>query len=746
MTARIIGSLLMVVSIALTRQAAAQAETAKVSADEFNGILKRCAQCHQPQFKNVDTAVRAGLVKPGNPDKSALCAKIKGLHMSVATGLSDADARAASEFIGNLKDSDVKPAAPGEKPLSGMRPTVTWARKMSTEPAPVLPKIAPDPFKTSFSRLSVPTGAMTGDPEETLLRYQACDLIQQIAFLEAMAKLDLSKEQAAKLLPYARKARDRVEERAEQLRDQWTAYAAQCNWTRKFMVTSMFRCDEKTRNELIGRSAVCGCPAYTIGNHDRTEEFYEEIAAIAREAAAVFSEAQKGKMLEVLADQYWVELPVHTRCAVIKAGPTRTRMDGVGRLMVAPNAVAWLEKKTGEDTAASIKRAAEFLPLGASIIQKQRDMLHYDLRLVDGIGVIGGMNFTMKQLDSLIGVLTGEMKSIHADHAKAVKENLRPLVTLLTEMRDDVEQGKGLVEEKKQKAIQLQEGICRGNYRHKMGVGRYEHIQGSLLCPVHKDYTLRMEAVLKRLEGDILAEGQCKLIYDTHSCQWYPPAHLSNPVRVGQVPTPIDYPELKVIAELRAAADSEYEKKRDAFAAETVKKLVGEKASQEAREKEQRRVTDLLDRIRSIPDADYVMDKHSFLSQILKKNCPEFTGDNFKPVTEEDVKDLTWDKFVKAGTIGETWSPWDLKKAMEKAGKPLPSVTEKLVPYSWVEWSLFLREMPMYFLMDPDVIPSLEIMRTIGLNPAKYGKKDMETLPQKAETPENYLDEPVKKP
>ena len=690
----------------------------------FKRVLSACAQCHRAQSQSVNTAVQSGRVKPGNPEGSLLYKQVKGLHMRAATGLGVAEATGVYDYIKNLKDADVHVTGSGNlSPPSSVGPV--WARKPAPQPEAPTKRLKPDAFQASFYCLSTPTGEMTCDREEIALRYQACDLGHQIAFLETIPKLGLTRDQAQKLLPFAQKARDMYEQRASELRDCWRAYAGMCNWQRKFMVMSFKGCDRGMINRTIGESGFCGCPAYSVGRFDKTEEFYTEMAALGTEAeGAVLLDVQKEKLPDIKAELGWVELPIHTRRAVIKAGGTRASIGALGQLLLAPNAVAWLEKAAGRDADESARRAKEFLPLGAELIQRHRDMVCYDLRLVDGANVISGFNFTEKQLNSLIDMLQGEVKEIHAGHAEDNKKNLRPLVVLLAGMREDVEQGRGLTEEKKRQEIEFQQGICRGNYRSKghTGVGRYDYTQGSLLCPIHKDYTRKMEAVFERLNGEVLYESQCKLLYDTHVCQWWPPGYYSDPVRVGQAAQQVVYPEHAVIARLRAAAEGEYAGERNGYAGELADRLLAGKTSAGRKEKEVQRIAAALDSIRLMSEADYELNKYTLLGNILKKSCPEMAGSTvFKAITDADVKDLTWDMFAKQENLTIAWSPYDFMKAMTKAGKPLPSLTEQAVPYAWIEWPIYLREMPAYFLMDPNVVPSLEIMRIIAREPAKMG-------------------------
>lgn len=693
---------------AATTKASAMTPDAEKS---FRHALSACAQCHRSQSQNVETAYLSGRIKPATPDKSPLYTQIKSMHMKAATGLTDADAAGVLNYIKGLKEPELAAATAGKtvwKPGAGP----VWGRQGGKDP--ITRAIKPDAFTASFYCLSVPTGAMTSDPEEVLLRYQACDLAQQIAFLEEIAKLDLSKEQAEKLLPFARQARDMCEERADELHEQWRAYGVMCNWQRKFMVLSFKACGRKFIDDTIGMSGFCGCPAYSIGRFDKTEDFYAAMGALGDEATnAVLTDEQKEKLPDIRAELRWAELPVHERRAVIKSGGTKSFIDALGQLLLAPNAVSWLEKKAGQDSAASIERARKLVPHAAELIQLHRNMVDYDLRLVDGANVISGFNFTEKQLDSLIGIINGEMKQLHSEHAELNKKSLRPLVALLTGMRDDVEQGKGLMDEKKQRVIDLQNLICRGNYRGRSGVGQYSYTQGSLLCPVHKEYTRKMEAIFARLNGEVLYESQCRLLYDTHSCQWWPPPQYSNPVRVGQAAEPAVYPEHAVLARLRGASDAEYQVERDAFVAKVVSGTLSGRPATAAKERETDRVAGLVDSIRAMPEADYELNRFKLLAQILKKPCPEMIGGTPAALMDEAVKDFTWEKIAKGQYLPEVGSYYDLMRAMAKAGKPVPSMADLGVPYGWIEWPIFLREMPAYFLMDPDVVPSLEVLRII---------------------------------
>ena len=75
------------------------------------------------------------------------------------------------------------------------------------------------------------------------------------------------------------------------------------------------------------------------------------MAAVEREAGEALSAAQTAKLPEILADLSWVEHACHTRRELFKDGPAKTVAGALGRLFMAPNAVAWLERKAGQDPA-----------------------------------------------------------------------------------------------------------------------------------------------------------------------------------------------------------------------------------------------------------------------------------------------------------------------------------------------------------------------------------------------------------
>ena len=705
--------------------AAGVTPAAPLTADEhFKQLLGVCAQCHRGKFDTVAVAIDQGWIEPGDPEKSRFYRKIMqssawNPKMQEAVHLTDADKTAVADYIKNMK---ALPVAEAPKLPAPAVTKAAAAGELNAE------------FKASFRNLTVPTGAMTADREEMLLRYQARSLAHEIAFLCAVARLEVSKDQAQQLLPVARKARDLCEDRAVVLRDACKAYGIQCDAVRNNNIMVVTGCDRDQIQRLIGEQwGMCGPPGYGLGSldHPVREKFFVELAALAKEAdSAGLSAAQKELLPAIEKELAWTDL-LQTRRAIwsfVTDRATAVPVAPIGRLLMSPIAVAWLEKAAGLDAAASIKHEQEIQPLGADLTQRYRDMGNRDLRIVDGGNVISGMNFSDQQLTTLINVLRGEVAEIHAAHAEANKKNLRPLVTLLTQMRDDTAAGKELAPEKIQKVLEYQKGICRGNYVH-VADNYY-----SVLCPIHKDYTQKMEAVLKRLEdGSLIDVAQAKLLYDTSQCDWFPPKNYRDPVRVGQAAKTIVYPEHDVIARLKGLSDTDYPKERDAFARTLAAATLAKNANDAARQTEAQRLGAALDKLRDMPEALYELNKYDLLSDLLKKPCPEKTsGTGAEYPNNGDIQDLTWDtRFIRAPY---QWSYWDFMQAMKKAGKPLPSFLDKPVPYeAYGNWAMSLQEWPAFFLMDPDVVPALETLRVIVRNPPPGQVADLDKLVEKVQ-------------
>lgn len=596
-------------------------------------------------------------------------------------------------------------------------------------------------YRASFFHMLVPTGAITSDREELTLRYQACDLAHEISFLGAAARLELTKDQAEKLLPAARKVRELCEERAAYIRDSATAYLHQCDIVRDNNILVVTGCDRDEVQKSIGKlEGMCSTPNYGLGrlDHPLREQFYRDVAAVGAEAEQnILTSAQREKLADAAAEINWVDLPAHSRRDIysfVTDPATNVPMGTMGRMLLAPNAVAYLEKLAGQDASASIKRIDEFRPLAAEVQQLRRNVWSYAYRLVDGANIMSGMNFTEKQLTSLIGMLQNELTKIHAAHSEMNKKSLRPMVTLLAQMRDDVAAGKAVTDEQMQRVVDLQKQVCRGNYcnmRSDDGSVQYRGI----FCPLHKDYTDAMEAVFKRLEdGSVIDVAQAKLLYETNQCDWLPPKNYRDPVRVGQAAKTIIYPQFDVITRLRAASDDLYAKQRDDFAAETVAGMLGPKAAAAAKEKEIARVSAALDEMRAMPDALYEMNKYSLLAGMVKRACPEKTsGTGAEHANAGDIAQLTWD--TRFWAKGYDWSQWDFMRAMEKAGKPMPLFSEKPVFYGSPEYlPAYLQEWPAHFLMDPDFAPALKTMLAVVRSPNRNVPAILESLDRSAET------------
>lgn len=149
--------------------------------------------------------------------------------------------------------------------MAGRRLTVllpgVFAALLSGMAAAAAPTTEPSSaFRNSFRLLMIPTGAMTADKDEMLLRTQVCDLAGDIAFLGAVAHLEMTKEQAEKLLPAARQVRDMAAERCQYLIDSWKAYGVQVNNVRANNILVMTGCDRERIQAIVGRLEGMGGP------------------------------------------------------------------------------------------------------------------------------------------------------------------------------------------------------------------------------------------------------------------------------------------------------------------------------------------------------------------------------------------------------------------------------------------------------------------------------------------------------
>ena len=543
--------------------------------------------------------------------------------------------------------------------------------------APPLAAIQPADIEKAFSQafygITFPGCAMVLDKDENLLRARVRTLDADIAFLTRPGGLahSLSKEQLEQLLPYARQAREICEARDRELFACWKAQIEEMNNYKLNLVGG--------KNKLRGTQN----DVYPRGDADG---FHKKIRQIDQDVIAKILTDDQRKLLAALpvggprvsspgyVQNYWWG---------VDHGP----LGPIGFQLVAPSAVLVIEKQLGLPTEDSETQAEASLAFAADLLQQHRDIVNLHRRKVPAANFVGGLNLTEAQLQSLLAI-TEDVARVQAEHAQRNRALLKPLVAVLTQIRDLALAGQAIPVELKARAIAAAKPISRG-YRPRSDTGQPMEMLdcGSERFPAECGYPLLsqqdhqftddMTKLANRIRDEILMPQQAILIYTATSC-YYPPNYTNHPVRVGEVDEEIVYAEQTEMARLRTLSADAYKTARDPFVAKIVSRLNANAGNRFAADKlaaETTRVGQIVDQTRALSDADFELGKYDMMDELFCRPMPR-GGDRDYPI------------------------------ALLKTG--FPPYYEKPIYKPYHGWSVSQQEMPLLFLGDPDHKPILD--------------------------------------
>lgn len=414
------------------------------------------------------------------------------------------------------------------------------------------------------------------------------------------------------------------------------------------------------------------------------------------------------------------------------------RLDVLGYMLIAPNAVAMLETISGSDSGESQARAAKLTQECAELNQLNRDLANLHRRTVPSVNFMNGLNLNEKQLKTLEGI-TGETAKLHAEHSALNKAALKSLLGILKDMKTAALAGKEIPWEKKIQTIDLQKQICRSAVETFWLPADGYH----LLCSAHKEYSDAMNRINDRIRDEIMSDHQARLLFESTSC-FHPPDYANNPIRVGEVSKTIEYPEFDEMDDMRKMDAAAFSDARDKLAANLLPKALEarncrpDQVSQEIKDSELKRIKDSVEKLHGMTDAMFQLTKYDILEDALGRMCPVDTGRTL-PVHEwKSDKTLSWDLLKIGGWVVPRPSKWEVIKAMKEKDGRVPLFTEKPILMEFHGWNVTIQEFMLLYFSDPEQVPIFETLL------ARYKKErkgiNLDVVPA-AETVDQALSE-----
>ncbi len=474
--------------------------------------------------------------------------------------------------------------------------------------------------------------------DEMELRWQLHALRYDMAFLQAMHELQLSKEQKERLLPIALKARARgVERTAEAYKVVRDSLLGDMHALMDHLI------DPKTGKAWDDRNGGVYRPGDCKG-------FGEDVRALEKDALGVLTKEQADMLSTSLKELTGKQSVKDMRRALEQVQIPRqfTGMywchstggwGAMGTLLMAPNAVGWLEGQLGKDVAESETLARQAIVDNAQL----QTLINYSVagthhRTIPAVNIYNGMNFNESQLTRLIDIAK-ESDKVYADHSAVVKKALAAVIEQTAKARDLAGEGKPIPKELNDRIRALSRDACGNTFIN--------------FCPVHQEFNDGLKKLVAKTV-DVIGEERAGLCCRVNCC-FLPPdyAAYNDPVRVGEATPEPRVDEQTIFEKLRTISAEAYDRERDAAVAARLAAMRKAQGDKFAEDRERVRLAELLDMSRTMGDADF------------KLHCLEMAamfGGKPVPCEIRQTNSLIWSKVSADEVIGKEHGAWPYKK------------------------------------------------------------------------------------
>lgn len=460
---------------------------------------------------------------------------------------------------------------------------------------------------------------------QTLSREEAFQQLQpvitELVALRAINAMQLSQEQMQKLLPIARQSQtvwsDYCERLRAILREQVEAFTA---FRAEGLQNVGFTPQVERRTAIANRSGK-----------ELMKQFSDTIAGLTQEAASVLTLEQQSIAEQLHAADLGVALRQRVRpmmkrptkpptdnpiaqirselAAIYRAG--YGEITSLGKFLLNPALVSVLEQRLGM-TPSPIP-----LLMDAELLQLERAVktLRTDINVLN---LINGLHLTSEQLISLRELARKASELNHVESQRIDTVAFNELLRTLRVLRDRA------ANDEFQPIL-----LARA--------GQSARQAGLLPTPKpRQQFTLREIAAQA---ATILTDEQKQVIADYKPCL-IPPKNLKDPVRVGQATS--NEAGIAALRRLRSIPAVIYQRRKGEIIEGLARKIEARGGQYPAEEREafKQRLTVLVDRVRSLSDADFELQSNELATEFRKLARKEMLKEQLKELTapSEDVQ------------------------------------------------------------------------------------------------------------
>lgn len=460
-------------------------------------------------------------------------------------------------------------------------------------------------------------------PSEALEQVQP--LVAELAALRAVKEMQLSPEQAQKLLEISRKAQavwsEYRERMREVLREQVEAFAA-------------FRAEDLLNvgftSETERKTAVAN-----LRGKNLTKWLSDSLAPLAEEASNLLTDEQRsiaeqmhstslGTVLKVRL------LPVSKRAnsnsdlvAEIRRELAKIyraeygEITSLGRFLLNSALVSVLERQLGHPTSPIQPLLdSEFLELERTVKTLRTD--------INILNLINGLYMTPEQLRQLHELVQTASDYFPTSQATVNPVAFNELVRVLQGMRLLLINDRSIPQPMLLRAGQL--------------------ARQAGLIPQSNSQSVELREIAAQVLS-ILTDEQKQVLIDYKPCL-IPPKNLRDPVRVGQAPNNAGY--IKALERLRQIPPNIYARRKAQIIEGLAKQIEAKGGPYPPEEKGEfvQRLTELVDRVRSLSDSDFAMKSEELAGEFRKLHRKDLLEERLKELTAKSQEEILLSKVV----------------------------------------------------------------------------------------------------
>ncbi len=484
-------------------------------------------------------------------------------------------------------------------------------------------------LKRGLSVLIVTFFAFSFSPAQPVSFDEAIEQIQplvaEIVALRAVNAMNLSPQQSQKLLEIAKQAQsiwsEYRERMREVLREQVEAFSA-------FRAEDLLNVGFTPETER--RTAVANLKGKNLGKW-----LADSLAPLAEEAASILTDEQR-----IIAEQ--MHASKLENALRVRLSPAPKRQDRIfdpvvkireelaaivraeygeitplGRFLLNPALVSVLERQLGLP-ASPIQPLVdrEFLELERTVRTLRTD--------INTLNLINGLYMTPEQLKRL-----QELAQMANDHYSKPQVSVDPvafneLVRVLQAMRQLLVSGRSIPQ------LML---LRAGQLARQAG-----------LLPQPNPQAVKLREIAAQVLS-ILTDEQKQVLVDYKPCL-IPPKNLRDPVRVGQAPNNAGY--IKALERVRQIPPNIYARRKAQIIEGLAKQIESKGGPYPPEERDDfiRRLTELIDRVRSLSDPDFAMRSEELAEEFRKLYRKELLEERLKELTAKSQEEVLVAKVI----------------------------------------------------------------------------------------------------